>query len=133
MFVHFQTTESEIFFSTLSHLIRSDCFMCCRTRISCFWKPVTAAGLEGLRFLTQGGQDRCPMQLKRAKTKYIHEHINKTVRQIGTACEALLFGSTPVDPPKIKQKGRRRPLPCGKIWGYVHSMLGRPYVFWYRP
>ena len=29
------------------------------------------------------------MQPKRARRKYIHEHMKKTVRQIGTACEAL--------------------------------------------
>ena len=54
MFLHVQTMGSEIFFSKLSYLNRTECFMCCSKRINCFWKPVTAGGLEGLRFLTQG-------------------------------------------------------------------------------
>ena len=57
------------------------------------------------------GQDHCPMQPKRARRKYIHEHMKKTVRQIDTACEAFFWGSTPLDPPKIAQQDGRRALP----------------------
>ena len=70
------------------------------------------------------------MQPKRARRTYIHEHMKKTVRQIGTACEALFCW---VDTSASTENCSQGPAagPAHHRWKnmvYVQSLLGCPYV-----